>query len=142
MRKETIRILIIEDEPIAQKVLQGMLEKKACAVDIASNSKEALAIAEYSYHLIFIDCGLPKIDGIDMDGYELTRQIRQREKDKVIPPRPIVMLTAFSKDEDTVMKCKSAGIDAYYTKPLNPLDLEVILQKYIKYLLNSTKSNF
>lgn len=131
MNRETIRVLIIEDEPIAQKVLKGMLEKKGCATDVASNCKEALRFSEFCYQLIIIDCGLPKMEGIDMDGYELAKQIRQREKEKGITPRPIVMLSAFSREEDTDERCDQAGIDDYYIKPLSPTDLDYILQKYV-----------
>ncbi len=131
MAKETIRVLVIEDEPIAQRVLLQMLEKRGCTADLANNAKTALKMAEFSYHLIFLDYGLTKTTESDMDGIEVAKQIRHWEKSKEIRQRPIIMVSGFQEDEDTKMKWKEAGIDAYYTKPLSPNSLDEILQKYV-----------
>jgi CheY-like chemotaxis protein/HPt (histidine-containing phosphotransfer) domain-containing protein len=69
------RVLVVEDNVVNQKVAVRMLEKFRCRVDVAANGHEAVAMTEMlPYDLVFMDCEMP-----EMDGFEATQLIRQRE---------------------------------------------------------------
>lgn len=102
------RILLIEDQPLAAKAVTTMFENFGYAVDIAVNGSLALLlIQEKKYDLIFMDIGLP-----DMDGYEVTKQIRSAGI-----YIPIIALSAHIEVEHT-QHCLSVGMSAVLTKPL------------------------
>ena len=119
------RILVIEDNKIAQAVAQSLLNHLACAVDIAETGKQALALwKERSYDLIFMDIGLA-----DIDGYELSHLFRQQEliKNTHIP---IIALTAHA-DDDNKKKCIEAGMNALLIKPLTAKNCSDIVNLFI-----------
>jgi PAS domain S-box-containing protein len=75
IRRSAIRVLVVEDNVINQKVAVRMLEKFGCCVDLAANGQEAVELTErLPYDLVFMDCEMP-----EMDGFEATRIIRRRE---------------------------------------------------------------
>ena len=85
------KILVVEDDPVGQAVISGMLANLKYSADIASNGNEAVErITETPYQLVFMDCLMP-----EMDGLQTTRAIRQMEKENRIELRTtIVALTA------------------------------------------------
>ncbi|MBU0456029.1 MAG: response regulator [Pseudomonadota bacterium] len=101
-------ILLVEDEAISQKIALCMLEACGCVVDIVGSGEQALrAIANKKYRIIFMDIGLP-----DMQGDELTLEIRKSGNSA-----SIVALTAHN---DAVIKarCLACGMDGFLAKPL------------------------
>ena len=119
------RILVVEDNAIAQAAAQSILSAMNCQVDIAVNGQEALTLyAENSYHLIVMDIGL----GNGMDGYEVTQAIRSKEKDK--SHTPIVALTAHAAEESKE-RCIRAGMDAVLTKPMTQVCANHLLNAFI-----------
>jgi signal transduction histidine kinase/CheY-like chemotaxis protein len=119
------RILLVEDNPINQKIALLMLEKIGCNVDVAANGIEALkALQLFSYDLIFMDCQMP-----EMDGYEATFRIRKLAKP--ISDIPIIALTANAFKEDQ-NKCIEAGMNDFVTKPVESSTLESKLSRYLK----------
>lgn len=119
------RVLLVEDNPINQKIALLMLEKIGCNVDVAANGIEALkALQLFSYDLIFMDCQMP-----EMDGYEATRRIRKLPRP--ISEIPIIALTANAFKEDQT-KCIDAGMNDFVTKPVESSTLESKLNRYIK----------
>ena len=89
------QVLVVEDNPIAQRVAKSLLTQSSCQVDVASNGQEALNLwKQNEYDLIFMDIGLP-----DMDGYQVTHHIRVQEvtKNRHIP---IIALTAHVGEEN------------------------------------------
>lgn len=106
------RILLVEDQVVAAKVTEIMLNKLGCTVDIAANGQAALTqFKQQDYDLILMDVGLP-----DISGYAITQQIREWESpfDKHVP---IVALTAHIETEEK-QACIEAGMDAVLSKPL------------------------
>lgn len=119
------KILIVEDNFIAQTVAKSLLSGMNCVVDVASNGEDALVLYEqHNYDLIFMDIGL----GEGMDGYEVTHQIRSKTNaNKYIP---IIALTAHGSDENK-QRCIEAGMDAVLTKPLTQAHALDILKSFI-----------
>lgn len=114
-------ILLVEDNPLIQKVHTKFLELLGCEIDIASNGKEAINLSQKNYDLILMDIGLP-----DMDGLKTTTTIRNQINNKEIP---IVALTSLG---DLVEKeCKAAGMNAVATKPISIGHLSILLQNWL-----------
>ncbi len=121
------RILIVEDQPIASMVVKNMLSNLDCQTDVAPDGKTAVQLAqENAYDLIFMDIGLP-----DIDGYETTRRIRLYELSKGTHV-PIIALTAHV-DEENKQRCLESGMNAVLSKPLIKEKAEDILNAFIPY---------
>ena len=120
-----LRILVVEDNPINQKVAQTMLSHLGYAADLASNGQEALhALQHRAYDVIFMDVQMPEMDGI-----ETTRKIRSSfPLDR--QPR-IIALTANVVSDDR-QRYVSLGMDDYLSKPLRPQDLQRVLSDEVE----------
>jgi len=117
-------ILIAEDYPLNQRVLQVLLERAGYTVDIVTNGKEAVAAcAQKPYDLVLLDVQMPEIDG-----YEAARQIRA--SGGPCAQKPLVGLTAFV-DKETEAKCLGMGMNTVLTKPVR----KEILLRTVKVLL-------
>ena len=118
------RILVAEDHPLNRKVTCHTLEWLGYRVDAVNNGRAAVAAWETGqYDLIFMDCKMP-----ELNGYEATREIRSREQGG--RHIPIIALTAHTAAEADV-ECKSAGMDAYITKPIDHQHLETCLARLL-----------
>ena len=118
-----LRVLVVEDNVVNQRVATGLLEKLGCSVDVAHDGAEALAAAERrQYDLIFMDCRMP-----NMDGFEATRILREREQPGVHVP--IAAMTADVLD-DGRDKCLAAGMDDYISKPVTNDKLILALERW------------
>src|SRR5947209_20353198 len=105
-------ILLVEDNPINQKVAARLLEKHGHAVVIAGNGLECLAALDrQGFDLVLMDVSMP-----EMDGLEATAAIRQREV-ATGQRLPIVALTAHAMNGDRE-RCLQAGMDGYVAKPV------------------------
>lgn len=119
------KVLVVEDNPIAQIVAKSILSKLNCTTDIAETGKNAIEYwKNHHYDLIFMDIGLP-----DMDGYEITHLIRVHELTKKIHT-PIIALTAHAGDENK-KRCIDAGMNAVLTKPLTAKNCTDIIEAFI-----------
>uniref|UniRef100_UPI0026216CB7 response regulator n=1 Tax=uncultured Legionella sp. TaxID=210934 RepID=UPI0026216CB7 len=119
------RVLVVEDNPIAQTVAKAILSQLRCDTDIAETGKKAVELWKNGqYNLIFMDIGLP-----DMDGYEVTHHIRLHEITKKTHS-PIIALTAHAGDENK-QRCIEAGMNAVLTKPLTAQSCTDILDAFI-----------
>lgn len=118
------KVLVVEDYPINQEIMQDMLELMDCSVDIAESGSEALRMIErQNYDAILMDVQMPK-----MDGYSTVKEIRQKEKGK---HSVILAVTANAMIGDRE-KCLAAGMDDYLAKPVELDKLENLLKKYLK----------
>jgi signal transduction histidine kinase/DNA-binding response OmpR family regulator len=107
------RVLVVDDNPMNQKVAVRMLEYCGYRPDTAANGLEAVAALERQpYDLVFMDLQMP-----EMDGLEATRRIRRALEPEGQPY--IVGLTAAAFEEDR-QACLAAGMDDQITKPFRP----------------------
>ncbi|WPO49857.1 ATP-binding protein [Pseudomonas sp. S1Bt23] len=117
-------VLLVEDNPVNQTVIQAMLRSLGFTVSIATDGAQAIRSAEsLIFDAILMDCRLPLIDG-----YEATRQIRQLPG---CADLPIIALTANALQGDREA-CLSAGMNDYLAKPFKRTDLQQILQRWVQ----------
>jgi CheY-like chemotaxis protein len=105
------KILVVEDEKIAQIVIKKILQSLNLAVDIANNGSEAITLfKENQYSFVFMDLGLP-----DMTGFDVTEflKIEMREKSSI----PFIALTAHDEKEFRE-KAFAVGMNDFIVKPL------------------------
>lgn len=106
------RILLAEDGLVNQQVARELLESRGHQVVVANNGREALATLESgSFDLVLMDVQMP-----EMDGFEATAAIRQKEQ-TTGQHIPIVAMTAHAMKGDRE-RCLKAGMDAYLSKPI------------------------
>ncbi len=116
-------VLLVEDNYLIKKISTILLKQLNCIVDVASNGKETLEfIQEKKYNIIFMDIGLPDIDGIT-----LIQKIRKLSK--INCNVPVIALTAHS-DHDYMTKSLDAGANEFLTKPFNMQIGQHLLQRY------------
>jgi two-component system, sensor histidine kinase and response regulator len=121
------RILLVEDNPVNQRVAQRLLQKMAADVTIANNGAEALErLAEGAFDAVLMDCQMPV-----MDGFTATTRIREAERQSGLGKRlPIIALTANVMSEDREL-CIAAGMDAHLGKPIVASQLADCLGRYV-----------
>jgi len=119
------RILLAEDNEINQRITMRLLEKLGAAAEAVVNGKLAVElISKKRYDLIFMDCQMP-----EMDGFEATAVIRNRERDSD-HKTPICALTANAMEGDRE-KCLAAGMDDYVCKPVSVEKLQAAIERWV-----------
>lgn len=127
LEKEQIEILLVEDNRMNQKVAMGFIKKLGYRVEVANNGIEAVEILkEKSFNMVFMDCQMP-----EMDGFEATRYIRDKNNPVTDNRVPIIAMTANALAGDRE-KCLDAGMDDYLSKPVKPKQLVEIIDKWLK----------
>ncbi len=124
-----LRVLIVDDNAINQKVAVRMLQQLGYQPMVAANGREALEAIEHDpFDLVFMDVMMP-----EMDGLEATRQIRKRQmggEQKNFQSRIIICaMTAHAMAGDRE-KCIAAGMDDYLAKPVRPKDVRDMVEKW------------
>ncbi len=121
-KTKALNILVVEDKPVNQKVIQLMLNKIGHTVTIANNGIQALAIyPTKTFNLILMDVQMPEMDGI-----EATQKLKEKYTD--LPP--IIGLSANSMEGDAE-KYINLGFDDYLSKPVT---LNVVSDKIAEYI--------
>ena len=122
-RLTKLDILLVEDNPVNQRVALGLLKQIGCTARSTNNGLEALAALEAQpYEVILMDIQMP-----EMDGLEATKEIRRRWPEG--PRRPyIIAMTANAMTGDRE-KCLDAGMDDYISKPVKAIRLKTALEQ-------------
>ncbi len=109
-----LRVLVVEDNEVNQRLTQRLLARRGHTGVIAENGRAALdALSRGAFDLVLMDIQMP-----GMSGLEATAAIRQREARNGQPPIPVIALTARAMRGDRE-RCLEAGLDAYLTKPVD-----------------------
>jgi CheY-like chemotaxis protein len=118
-----LKVLLVEDNPINQKLASTLLQRDGHAVALAEHGQAALErLAEEGFDLILMDMQMPV-----MDGLECTRRIRLAEQERgESRPVRIVAMTANAFPEDRE-RCLAAGMNDYLAKPLKAPELKRVL---------------
>jgi len=126
--KPFMHILLVEDNPVNQKLAKMMLTKAGYQVDVANNGKEAVdkyTTSPENFDLIFMDIQMP-----EMDGMQATQNIREKGFDTI----PIIAMTAHAMKGDRE-KCLNSGMNDYITKPIKR---ELVLAKIEKWAIDES----
>ena len=127
---EEVRVLIAEDNQINEEISRMMLTKLGCQVTVAPDGLRAVQENSRSpFDIIFMDCQMPVLDG-----YEATRQIRQREGSE---RRSIIIAMTANALQGDRENCIRAGMDDYIAKPFKQADLIEMLYKWTTRLRDS-----
>jgi signal transduction histidine kinase/HPt (histidine-containing phosphotransfer) domain-containing protein len=129
-----LRILLVEDNIINQKVAQRLLQQMGYASDLAANGREAIdAIQRKAYDVVLMDVQMPVLDGL-----EATRRIRLMERDRTTAlgadsplarPLAIIAMTANAMQGDREA-CLAAGMNDHLAKPVRPESLQNALEAW------------
>ncbi|ERS84772.1 ATP-binding protein [Halomonas sp. PBN3] len=118
------RVLVVEDNPVNQRVALAMLERQGCRVALAESGEDALArVARERFDLIFMDIQMP-----GMDGLEVTRRLRARHG--WLSRVPVVAMTAGGPEGEQA-RCLAAGMNGYIAKPLLQGPLREVLRRHL-----------
>lgn len=122
--ENTINILVVEDDEIAQITAVELLKQQGCSADVANNGSEALALyGSRKYDLIFMDIGLP-----DMDGFTVANEIQNKDGALFCPP--IVALTAHAAENISRYSSESEFVKVI-SKPLSVDKIINCIYEYI-----------
>jgi two-component system sensor histidine kinase/response regulator len=118
-----LRILLAEDNPVNQKVVSMMLQRRGREVTVVDNGQKAVeSCRQETFDLVLMDIQMP-----EMDGFEALAAIRTLERaEPRLRPTPIFALTAHAMKGDQD-RCLAAGFDGYLTKPVRTADLDAAL---------------
>ncbi|MFO3723713.1 response regulator [Pseudomonas sp. HLMP] len=117
------RILLVEDNPVNQSVIEAMLRSLGFDVSVALDGLQAIEqVQQQSFAAVLMDCRLPR-----MDGYEATRRIRLLPRGAQVP---IIALTANALQGDRE-RCLAIGMNDYLSKPFKRTDLQQVLQRWL-----------
>jgi len=123
-KRQGLRILLAEDNPVNQKLAVILLQKAGFSVDAVENGQHAFEkVKSGKYNAVLMDVQMP-----EMDGFEATRAIRQWEVLKHSHV-PIIAMTAHALKGDRE-RCLEVGMDDYVSKPLEPQVLFNVLDRW------------
>jgi len=117
-----IRVLVVDDNPTNLRLAEFVLRQAGFDVRIAHSAREArLTLADFHPKVVLMDLQLPEVDG-----FMLTRQLRT---DPATSHLCIIAMTAYAMSGDAD-RAREAGCDGYAAKPVSPMDMISIVQRY------------
>jgi signal transduction histidine kinase/ActR/RegA family two-component response regulator len=126
--RRTGRVLVVDDNKVNQLIAKRLLEKSGNTAIVADNGRQALAILDDVAAAGF-DCVLMDVQMPEMDGFQCTALIRERERTTGLH-LPIIAMTAHAMKEDEI-RCLAAGMDGYVSKPLDPVRFLDVLEFHL-----------
>jgi two-component system, sensor histidine kinase and response regulator len=127
-------VLLAEDNELNAEVLEQLLIRDGYQVRLASDGREALAMAQTDgFDLLLLDIHMPELDGFDV-----VRAIRQHEQ-TTRRHLPVIALAARSRKEDR-QHCLAAGMDDFLTKPVRAADLRPVIDRVLTTCSSSPQS--
>ena len=121
----SLRLLVVEDNPVNRLVATRMLQKRNHVVETAGNGREALERVEKEK----FDCVLMDVQMPVLDGFEATAAIRDKER-KTGAHLPIIAMTAHAMAGD-LERCLAAGMDGYLTKPIRAAEVFATIDRVL-----------
>ncbi len=124
--QRSLRILLAEDNVVNQKLVERIIEKHGHTAIVANNGREAMkALEKQEFDVVLMDVQMP-----EMDGFETTAAIREKEK-STGGRLPIIAMTAHAMKGDRE-RCLEAGMDSYISKPVHPGELFKAIERAIR----------
>lgn len=121
----TLKILVAEDTPFNQKFIARLFERWKLDSVIVENGREAVEkVVSEPFDMVLMDVQMP-----EMDGFDATRLIREREQAEDLPRLPIIAMTAYAMKGDRE-RCLDSGMDGYVSKPISA---EILKEEIIKF---------
>nr|WP_290223088.1 response regulator [Trichocoleus desertorum] len=128
-----LKILLVEDNPVNQKVTLYQLKSLGYAADVSTNGQEALQqISGVNYDIVLTNCEMP-----GMDGYALTAAIRRLELDAATGDRTPIVILAMTADltPQEQSRCLTAGVNDVLNKPVRKDELALKLEEWSQKIL-------
>ncbi len=118
-----VKVLLVEDNKVNQKVAMAILRKAGCQVDAVENGQDAIQhVVKQAHDIVLMDCQMPV-----MDGFEATKKIRAMGGS--VAQIPIIAITAHAMKDDR-KKCLDSGMNDYISKPVSRNELIALIHKY------------
>jgi CheY-like chemotaxis protein len=125
-RTLTGHVLLVEDNPVNQKIAVRMLKSLGLTVTVGNNGLEALnLLAQQPFAGVLMDCQMPLLDG-----YAATSTWRERELREHLPRTPVIAMTAHAM-KGAREKCLASGMDDYLAKPVTKEALAAMLHTWL-----------
>ncbi|WP_330486409.1 response regulator [Tumidithrix elongata] len=122
-----LRILVVEDSTINQKLVLKILSSLGYSADVSVNGLQALdALKQQTYNIVLMDLQMP-----EMDGFEATEQIYQRWSPQ---ERPVVIALTANSTPEIRDRCLEVGMDDFISKPVRVKEMQMALQRWGKFL--------
>lgn len=120
------RVLVVEDHPTNQALMRWRLQQLGLAYALAADGQEALELLKQgTYDLVITDCRMPVLDG-----YAMTKRLREDERAQGRPRMPVIALSASALAED-LQRCREAGMDDLLAKPVALATLRQALLRWL-----------
>jgi PAS domain S-box-containing protein len=124
--KRRARILVAEDSPVNQALVMVILKKNGYPADAVANGLEAVtALRSIDYDLALMDCQMP-----EMDGFDATLNIRNKESGVINNDIPIIAVTAYATKDDRD-RCFAVGMNDFIAKPVKAPELVAAIEKWL-----------
>jgi signal transduction histidine kinase/CheY-like chemotaxis protein len=121
-------VLVVEDNPANQMIINTMLEHIGVSSSLASDGQQALECIEAGerFDLIFMDCEMPV-----MNGFVASEKIREIEQNRGLKRQTVIALSAHT-DSHFARRCYQAGMDAVLAKPFKSADIKATIQRVLR----------